>query len=86
MSGNFDNIADAQFLNPTVLEAYLNAAEDISRMAVGDLNAPDIAVRYANSEYLSQNPGDYVPGTPFGTRGGIAIDHVFPATVSTRCR
>src|SRR5439155_2078608 len=23
MSGNFDNIADAQFLNPTVLEAYL---------------------------------------------------------------
>jgi mono/diheme cytochrome c family protein len=79
MSGNFDNMADAQFLNPTVLEAYLNAAEDISRMAIGDLNAPDIAVRYANSEYLSQNPGDYVPGTPFGTRGGIAVDHVFPA-------
>src|SRR5437762_2396960 len=45
MSGNFDNIADAQFLNPTVLEAYLNAAEDISRMAVGDRNAPDISVK-----------------------------------------
>jgi mono/diheme cytochrome c family protein len=79
MSGNFDNIADAQFLNPTVLEAYLNAAEDISRMAIGDRNAPDIAVKYANSVYISQNPGDHVAGTPYGTRGGIAVDHVFPA-------
>ncbi len=79
MSGNFDNIADAQFLNPTVLEAYLNAAEDISRMAIGDRNAPDISVKYANSTYLSQNPGDHVAGTPYGTRGGIAVDHVFPA-------
>jgi cytochrome c553 len=79
MSGNFDNIADAQFSNPTVLESFLNAAEDISRMAIGDLNAPDVSVRYANSEYLSQNPRDRVPGTPYGTRGGIAVDHVFPA-------
>src|SRR5579884_218452 len=79
MSGNFDNIADAQFLDATVTEAYLNAAEDISRMAVGDLNAPDVAVKYSNSQYLSQNPGDHVPGTPYGTRGGIAVDHVFPA-------
>jgi hypothetical protein len=79
MSGNFDNIADAQFFNATVTEAYLNAAEDISRMAIGDLNAPDVAVKYSNSQYLSQNPGDHVPGTPYGTRGGIAVDHVFPA-------
>jgi hypothetical protein len=79
MSGNFDNIADAQFLNATVLEAYLNAAEDISRMAIGDLNAPDISVQYSNSQYMSQNPSDYVPGTPYGTRGGIAVTHVFPA-------
>ena len=79
MSGNFDNIADAQFLNPTVLEAYLNAAEDISRMAIGDRNAPDISVKYANSPYMSQNPDDHVPGTPYGTRGGIAVEHVFPA-------
>jgi len=79
MSGNFDNIADAQFLNPTVLEAYLNAAEDISRMAIGDRNAPDVSVKYANSVYLSQNPSDHVAGTPYGTRGGIAVDHVFPA-------
>src|SRR5207244_13366140 len=75
----FGTIADAQFVNPTVLESYLNAAEDVSRMAVGDRNAPDISVKYANSVYMSQNPGDHVPGTPYGTRGGIAVDHVFPA-------
>ena len=32
MSANFDNIADEQALSPTLLEAYLNAAADISRM------------------------------------------------------
>ncbi len=79
MSGNFDNTADAQFVNATVLDAYLNAAEDISRMALGDGNAPDVDTRFATSKYLSQNPADHVPGTPYGTRGGIAIDHVFPA-------
>ena len=36
MSANFDNIADEQALSPTLLESYLNAAADISRMAVGD--------------------------------------------------
>ena len=44
MSANFDNIADEQALSPTLLEAYLNAAADISRMAVGDKNAPSIDI------------------------------------------
>ena len=48
-SANFDNIADVQALSPTLLEAYLNAAADISRMAVGDRNAPAINVTYRNS-------------------------------------
>ena len=39
MSANFDNIADEQALSPTLLESYLNAAGDISRMAVGDHDA-----------------------------------------------
>ena len=79
MSANFDNHADAQTLSPTLIEAYLNAAGDISRMAVGDPDAPTVSSAYKNSEYLSQHPWDQVPGTPFGTRGGMAVDHVFPA-------
>ena len=79
MSANFDNIADAQTLSPMLLEAYLNAASEISRMAVGDRNAVAIDQTYSNSEYTSQHPWDHVEGAPYGTRGGMVVDHVFPA-------
>ena len=79
MSANFDNIADEQSLSPTLLESYLNAAGDISRMAVGDKTAPAIDKTYVNPTYVSQHPWDHVEGAPFGTRGGMVVDHVFPA-------
>jgi hypothetical protein len=79
MSANFDNIADEQTLSATLLEAYLNAAADISRMAVGDKNAPLIDVTYTNPSYMSQHPWDHVDGAPYGTRGGMVVDYVFPA-------
>src|SRR6185312_10853504 len=45
-SANFDNIADAQTLSPTLLDAYLNAASAIARMAVGDRHAPTVDHTY----------------------------------------
>jgi len=78
-SGNFDNIADAQALSPTLLDAYLNAASAISRMAVGDRDAPTVDHTFTNPGYVSQHPWDHVEGAPYGTRGGIVVDHVFPA-------
>ncbi|HEX9709675.1 MAG TPA: DUF1587 domain-containing protein, partial [Candidatus Thermoplasmatota archaeon] len=78
-SANFDNIADVQALSPTLLEAYLNAASDIARMAVGDRNAPPTDRTYSNSPYVSQHAWDHVEGAPYGTRGGMVVDHVFPA-------
>jgi cytochrome c551/c552 len=78
-SANFDNIADSQALSPTLLESYLNAAAAISRMAVGDRHAPTIDVTYTNAGYVSQHPWDHIEGAPFGTRGGMVVDHVFPA-------
>jgi len=78
-SANFDNIADAQALSPTLLESYLNAAAAISRMAVGDRHAPTIDVTYTAPIYMSQHPWDHVEGAPYGTRGGLVVDHVFPA-------
>ena len=78
-SENFDNIADAQALSPTLLEAYLNAATEISFLAVGDPDAPAVNRTYTNPEYVSQHPWDHVEGTPFGTRGGMVVDHIFPA-------
>jgi hypothetical protein len=78
-SANFDNIADAQALSPTLLEAYLNAAGALSRMAVGDRHAPAVDSTYRNAGYVSQHPWDHIEGAPFGTRGGMVVDHVFPA-------
>jgi hypothetical protein len=78
-SANFDNIADAQALSPTLLESYLNAASAISRMAVGDRNAASVDSTYTNAGYVSQHPWDHVDGAPYGTRGGIVVNHVFPA-------
>ncbi len=79
MSANFDNIADVQSLSATLLESYLNAASEISRWALGNRSAPAVDQVYKLPEYISQHPWDHVEGAPYGTRGGIVIDHVFPA-------
>ncbi len=78
-SSNFDNIAEAQTLSPMLLESYLNAASAISRLAIGERRGPVVDHTYSNSEYVSQHPWNRVEGAPYGTRGGIVVDHVFPA-------
>ncbi|MGH7467308.1 MAG: DUF1592 domain-containing protein [Longimicrobiales bacterium] len=76
-SANFDNIADVQMLSPTLLGAYLNAADQISRLAVGDRNVAPSSKTYEKPGYFSQ--WDHEQGAPFGTRGGITVMHNFPA-------
>src|SRR5437763_14932021 len=39
ISSGFDNVADVQSFSPTLMEGYLRAASQISRLAVGDRNA-----------------------------------------------
>jgi hypothetical protein len=78
MSANFDNVAEVQGLSPLVLDSYMNAAGEISRMAIGDRNATTIKHTYTLSDYVSQHPYDHVEGAPYGTRGGIVAKHVFP--------
>ncbi|MBV9880192.1 MAG: DUF1592 domain-containing protein, partial [Gemmatirosa sp.] len=76
-SANFDNIAAAQLLSPTLLEAYLNAATAVSRLAVGDSGAPLTLATYRISPFTSQHPWDHVDGAPYGTRGGVVAEHTF---------
>jgi hypothetical protein len=76
-SANFDNIAAAQLLSPTLLEAYLNAATTVSRLAVGDSAAPVTLATYRVSPFTSQHPWDRVEGAPYGTRGGVVAEHTF---------
>ena len=83
-SANFDNIADAQLLSPTVMQGYLNAAAEISRLAVGDRSATAREVTYQVSRWTSQR--EHADGAPYGTRGGIAVTHTFPADGDYRFR
>jgi len=76
-SANFDNIADVQMPSATLLDAYLDAASEISRIAVGDPNASPTSATYKLPRLASQ--WDRVEGAPIGTRGGVSIVHNFPA-------
>jgi hypothetical protein len=76
-SANFDNIADVQMLSPTLLEAYLTAASEISRLAIGDREVTPTETVYSAEKRASQMV--HVEGTPFGSRGGVAAEHIFPA-------
>jgi len=76
-SANFDNIADVQMMSPTLLDSYLNAAAEISRLAVGNADATASESQYRIPRWVSQT--ERVDGAPFGTRGGTSVLHNFPA-------
>ena len=83
-SANFDNIADAQLLSPTLMQGYLTAAAEISRLAVGDPAATAREATYPVSRWTSQR--EHVEGAPYGTRGGVSVEHTFPADGDYRFR
>lgn len=72
----FDNQAGSLTISPTLLEAYTRAASRIAKMAVGTWNSPT-EMTYIVDADNSQNV--QLPGMPFNTRGGIAVEHNFPA-------
>ncbi|HJT86461.1 MAG TPA: DUF1592 domain-containing protein, partial [Bryobacteraceae bacterium] len=73
----FDNIATALKTSPLLLEGYVNAAERVSAMAVGDPQVKPGSVEHSISREFSQN--GYIEGLPLGTVGGTVVHHVFPA-------
>jgi hypothetical protein len=77
ISHGFDNVADAQTFSPTLMDGYLRAASQISRLAVGDRNASASSTTYKIPRAQSQHRR--VDGAPMGTRGGHSVVHVFPA-------
>ena len=77
ISHGFDNVADVQSFSPTLMEGYLRAASQISRLAVGDRNAAATSVTYKIPRAASQMR--HVEGAPIGTRGGMSVVHTFPA-------
>ncbi len=77
LSAGYDNIADVQTFSATLMEGYLRAASRISTLAVGDRNASpsEFTVKVPRTESQMR----HVDGTPWGTRGGLALDYTFPA-------
>jgi len=75
-TAGFDNIAGALGISSTLVEAYVTAAQKISRLALGVPEEPTLAV-YRTREDTTQ---DYhIEGLPFGTRGGLLVEHLFPS-------
>jgi len=77
ISHGFDNVADSQSFSPTLMDGYLRAASQISRLAVGDRSASASSVTYKIPRAASQMRR--VDGAPMGTRGGTSVVHTFPA-------
>jgi len=75
-SYGFDNIAGVLKISPTLLERYMGAAREISRIAVGASNLPPGSETFRmvsdTSQYSRRD------GMPFGTRGGMSVSYNFP--------
>ncbi len=75
-SFGFDNIGGILRMSQALMERYLAAARTISRLAVGSPPPALSADTYQAAQDLSQHAR--VEALPFGTRGGLYIEHLFP--------
>src|SRR5215831_18929027 len=75
-SSGFDNIADVLKVSPSLMERYLSASWNISRLAVGNLAITPSTATYRVRPDLSQD--QHIEGLPLGTRGGMLVRHNFP--------
>ena len=73
-SHGFDNITVGS-LSPILLNRYISAAQQISRLAVGASSVKPGGATYRVPADVTQE--ERVEGLPIGTRGGILISHTF---------
>ncbi|MDP2320271.1 MAG: DUF1592 domain-containing protein [Acidobacteriota bacterium] len=77
ISDGFDYVADVQTFSPTLMEGYLRAASRIAALAIGDPESTATQATFKLPKTASQMAR--VEGAPPGTRGGISVEHIFPA-------
>ena len=71
----FDNVAQALRVSPAFLEQSINSARVVATQAIGNPNA-----RPGGATYRARgNQYAHLDGLPLGTRGGLAVEHYFPA-------
>lgn len=76
-SDGFDNVADVLKVSPSFLEQYISAARQVSIEAIGNPKARVTSTIYPGAPEASQYM--HIEGLPLGTRGGMLIEHYFPA-------
>ncbi len=72
----FTNIASALSVSPAFIEQYVNVASTVAHLAVGE-PVPKVGTAYFPPPRERQN--EYIDGMPPGTRGGLRVQHTFPA-------
>ncbi|MCC7123992.1 MAG: DUF1592 domain-containing protein [Acidobacteria bacterium] len=77
ISNGFDNVADVQTFSPTLMEGYLRAASRVAALAIGDPDSSATQATFKLPKTASQV--ERVDGAPLGTRGGVSVEHTFPA-------
>jgi hypothetical protein len=75
-SYGFDNIAGVLKISQSRLEQYLTVARRVTRTALGTIASPEAHEYRVAGESVQQY--DHIEGLPFGTRGGMAVQHYFP--------
>ena len=71
----FDNIASTLRLSESLMDRYLSTALRVSRLALGS-PVPVTELHFLMHADIRQDV--HLDGMPFGTRGGIRINHIFP--------
>jgi mono/diheme cytochrome c family protein len=90
LKNGFDNNAEALQVSPAFIDQYLNAARSIAHDAIGDRRPIPIMETYGNvADMIISLPPRGIDGTgtqerhsqgmPFGTRGGVTVEHNFMA-------
>ena len=83
-SDGFDNVSDTLKTSPPLLERYLTVGLRVAALAVGDTKLAARGTEYRPRLDLSQN--DWIEGLPYGTRGGLVVDHYFPTDAEYEIR
>ena len=71
----FDNVAEALRASPAFLEQSLTASRVVAALAVGNPSPRPGGATYN----ASGNQFAHIAGLPLGTRGGLVVEHYFPA-------
>src|SRR6516162_736136 len=77
IANGFDNIANVLKVSPSFLDQYISAARFVTNQAIGNPAPKTASTVFRAQRSIDQSA--HIDGLPLGTRGGMLVDHLFPA-------